>query len=684
MKLSPIIVIVGTTLLTSVALPANKDVLYGPEPAWVIPAPTPTSGDVPTEAAYRIEYSDSQMRLSQMGVEVFQAFKIRILKPEALSLGNLSLSWNPSGGTATVNLLRIVRDGEVTDLVGKEPFTVIQREGALESSVLNGVLTASLQVPGLQVGDEVEFAATTQNKDPTLGDHHFGVSQLGLTGMPGAFRARVIWPQSLHVRWRATSDIANLKPTSVKDSTELLYELRDPHAVVTAQGAPDRVNLRRFIEMSDFESWAELSARFWTLFNSASTLTEHSPIRKEIARIANSSPDPAKRLRLALQLVQNQIRYVYIGLNGANYMPAIADETWERRFGDCKAKTAVLLAILRELGIPAEAVLVDLGGGDGIDQHLPSPLAFNHVLVRATVGDVTYWLDGTRQGDPRLVTEPAEPFRWVLPLRASHGDLVRLDLKPASSPLELTYIFADASKGFNERAPVEMQSVLRGDAAIQLRVGLSVLSAEDARRGLLAYWQKGNPWMEPSEASWHYDEDRGTMILTVKGLGKLDWQGNDSDGRKLDLFGAGFYKPDEMRRPADQDQAAPWKLSFPRFKCWATAVRLPAVDDKWKWDYNSDPIDAHVGGVHYWRTADLRDGIMRTVMSSNTEVPELTALEATQLNKELSTFNYYMSTVYQTQLGAVGPFYDPARAPPFPLDMDWTREDVPCGQPGRQ
>src|SRR5207245_7674926 len=37
-------------------------------------------------------------------------------------------------------------------------------------------------------------------------------------------------------------------------------------------------------------------------------------------------------------------------------VPASAETTWSRRFGDCKAKTALLLAILHEFGIEAEPV----------------------------------------------------------------------------------------------------------------------------------------------------------------------------------------------------------------------------------------------------------------------------------------------------------------------------------------
>ncbi|WP_404482684.1 transglutaminase domain-containing protein [Novosphingobium sp. BL-52-GroH] len=66
--------------------------------------------------------------------------------------------------------------------------------------------------------------------------------------------------------------------------------------------------------------------------------------------------------------------------------PATAEETWQRRYGDCKGKTALLLALLRELGIEAQAVLANNSGNDnGLAERLPSPRMFDHVLVRARI-----------------------------------------------------------------------------------------------------------------------------------------------------------------------------------------------------------------------------------------------------------------------------------------------------------
>ena len=60
------------------------------------------------------------------------------------------------------------------------------------------------------------------------------------------------------------------------------------------------------------------------------------------------------------------------GLPGIHAMWAGADLTWERRFGDCKGKTVLLLALLHELNIQAQPSLISTQSGDGMDARLPT------------------------------------------------------------------------------------------------------------------------------------------------------------------------------------------------------------------------------------------------------------------------------------------------------------------------
>jgi transglutaminase-like putative cysteine protease len=665
-------------LAFGVAYAASPEVRYGPAPGWIIPPPPPT--DTPTRegAAVRVAYADYQTRLSASGAETYSAFRVKVLTPAGLVVGNVTAAWNPSSDQLTVHNLKIIRDGQSIDVLAMTKFRVIERENNLAYAMLDGQLTAVLQVPGLEVGDELEFSATLRRKDATLGDHFNGFLGLPAQGGLGAYRMRLVWPKDGRVRWTATPDLGKAEPRDRGDEQELIYELRDPASAIGTDGAPARFNLRRRLEYSSFSTWSDLSHLMWPLFEAAEGLAPESPVRAEAAKIAASTTDPRLRAEAALRLVQDRIRYVYVGLDGGNYHPANADETWARKFGDCKAKTALLLAILKELGVPAEAALVNMAGGDGLNEHLPSLDLFDHVLVRATIGSNTYWLDGARVGDRHLSTLVPPLYRWVLPVRAGAADLEGLKLEAAVLPQVYMAVNADMSAGFTAPAKVTATQVLRGEGVYAMQTQLAAAPADDADRLLKAYWRQLIPWVEPVAVSYRYDEAANTLALTMGGEGKPDWEGDDRRGHALSIYGAGFSPPAEFRRPAEQDQAAPWVTAFPSYKCWTTNIKLPPNPANWRWDYRAAPVNERMGGVIYWRQAALEGGVMRTTMSRKTYLPEITAAEANAVNKQLPTFDNNISRVFQRPPG--GKFLGAHISGGQPA-ADWQEKTFPCAPP---
>ena len=189
--------------------------------------------------------------------------------------------------------------------------------------------------------------------------------------------------------------------------------------------------------------------------------------------------------------MQQNVRYIYVGLNGGNLTPAAADETWQRRYGDCKAKTVLLLALLRELGIDAQAVLVNTTGmDDGFDQRLASPNLFDHVVVRATLEGRTYWLDGTLPAVVGPGAQPFLPYRWVLPITAQGSTLERRPWTPAARPNLVSLYEIDARTGFDKPARITSTTITRGVAGLEQEMQLSAVTPVQL---LSAFRQKGTP-----------------------------------------------------------------------------------------------------------------------------------------------------------------------------------------------
>jgi Domain of Unknown Function with PDB structure (DUF3857)/Transglutaminase-like superfamily len=663
-------------LSTHASADVIKEVQYGAAPSWVKPALAAPTDAQTSDALFRIVFQDNQERVSKGTLESYTAYRIKILKPEALALGNIRVLWSPSAGSATVHFLRIVRDGNVIDVLKQAKFKVLEREAGLEQSMLDGNLTATLQVPDLRVGDELEFAATLVRTEPAFGSHNAGVAQIPANGIPGTFRYRLLWPATSAIQMRLSNDLPATTPKVDGGFKSLDLELRDPPAIPDVDGAPARYNTHRTIEYSDYAGWPELSKRMWPLFETASRLEPDSPIHAEAAKIAASSSDPVQRTEAALRLVQDQVRYVYVGLNGANYLPASADETWRRRFGDCKAKTVLLMALLRELGINAEPVAVNSKGGDGTNEHLPDPDLFDHVLVRAKVSGKDVWLDGTRLGDRHLDMIPAPDFEWALPLSARGSELVSVPPVTSIYPQSISVVDIDARAGFAKDANWTVKQVIHGDEAFVMDTSLATVSPVDAERALKSYFRQAMSDVEPDEVHWRYDERHATIVLSMNGKGKVDWEGNDSVGHQLTLIGGGFYAPGKMERPKDEDHSASWAVTYPKFSCYATTVRLPPPTKGFRWTYSSKPVNRQLAGVAWWREAGLENNVVRTVQSSQSFTRELAASEAAQVNAQLPKFDNLMSTVQETSSQP-----EKAAALPFTDEPDWVSNPAVCSPP---
>lgn len=79
-----------------------------------------------------------------------------------------------------MNKVHIIRDGRRIDVLGAgQTFTTVRRETNLEAAMLDGTLTAAIQPEGLQVGDIINVAVTTEHVDPVLKGHVEGTSPAG-------------------------------------------------------------------------------------------------------------------------------------------------------------------------------------------------------------------------------------------------------------------------------------------------------------------------------------------------------------------------------------------------------------------------------------------------------------------------------------------------------------------------
>lgn len=614
--------------LPAAAAPALKP-LYAAPPSWVDVAALPQAETPADPPAVQTILDDNQSRLSPDGDTYYNRRAWKVLKAEGLSrFTSMGTSWEPEKEVVTLHHLRIIRDGKTIDLLGKgQKMLVLRREQNLERAALDGRMTVNQQLEDVRVGDIIDWAYTYVRKDPILEGRSYDQEALNFTGPAARYRVILTWPTSAPVKWNATAGFGEPQVSTAGGLTRLVLDRQNILAPKAPVGAPARFRRVGVFEASSFASWNEISKLMAPLYATAQRLDDKSEIKAEAAAIKAAHATEQARAFAALQLVEEKTRYFFIGLGDGGYVPARADLTWQRKFGDCKGKTALLLALLNELGITAEPALVNAGGGDGLNERLPSLGAFNHVIVRATIAGKTYWLDGTRTGD-RSGLEALRPpqHRWALPVRAAGAELERIVIPAYEAPQMEMVTHVDLTKGVAVPAPTRLSIIIRGESAIPFRNMLAVAPRADLERNLRQS-MGASPNFELDDIQWKDAPEADRLDLVITGKSELDWRlNNDVSKQEYRVAVGGPLRVSFPKRAEGPNQDAPFALTFPAHTRTAIEIVLP---EKGKGFVVRGPnMDEVFAGARQVRKSELVDGVARFTTDFRALEPEISHKDA--------------------------------------------------------
>ena len=618
---------VAACLAMFAATASAQEVERSPAPAWVAAplsdAPTPASGD----AALRILMIDHQIRFDSEGSHTYTFQRFQVLTRQGLgSVGTVNLSWSPPRQRLEVHALRIVRDGQTIDVLAGQSFETLRRENNLESAMIDGRLTATLQPRDLRVGDVLELAFTLHDNHGVLAPHVEAFDSVSSGQTIDHYRLRATWSDDHPMRVVASEPWADVRPR--RNGGDWLYEIdaRDLAPERVPDDLPVRFRLFRTIQFTDFASWADASRLMAPLYETGATLESDSPLRAEIERIRAENDTDAGRAMAALRLVEDQVRYLALSMGQGNYVPMSADEVWRSRYGDCKGKTVLLLALLKGLGIEAEATLVSTQWGDGLDAQQPLLAWFDHVIVRATVDGRTYWMDGTRIGDRSLEGLVAPPYRWTLPVRAGGAELEPIAQVPLTVPTVEILFDLDAKAGIDADAGLVMDIVYRDDYATAMRRQLGAIPPDQLETMLKAQWGGEDSGMTIETVETRYDEPANELHLILRGTTRMSWV-NGSAGRVMALPDSALVLPSREERKGIMARFKdhPYAISHPTMSRSVFRIALPYDGRGFQLEGGDQTLEG--GGYRIERRGGLENGVAEVTVTTTSLAPEVSAEE---------------------------------------------------------
>ncbi|MBN2175923.1 MAG: DUF3857 and transglutaminase domain-containing protein [Bacteroidales bacterium] len=160
--------------------------------------------------------------------------------------------------------------------------------------------------------------------------------------------------------------------------------------------APNDFKIRN--QWGNAETWESFGSWIYSLTKGKDELSEET--RNEVLQMIASVNDVYGKIRIIYQYFQKKTRYASIQIGLGGWEPFDAETVDRLSYGDCKALTNYLQALLKVAGIPSYYTLVKAGDyASEIITGFPSN-QFNHAILCVPLGNDTLWLECTNQNIP--------------------------------------------------------------------------------------------------------------------------------------------------------------------------------------------------------------------------------------------------------------------------------------------
>jgi transglutaminase-like putative cysteine protease len=220
---------------------------------------------------------------------------------------------------------------------------------------------------------------------------------------------QLVFPSELAPKYKTFNlDIEPSKATTANGMTSLTWELHDLAPIKMEAFAPEHSFIPQIhAAPNEFEyagykgsmaSWEEYGKWHALLNKDRDILTEQT--KATLRTLTKDLPDNESKTKAVYEYLQGKTRYVSIQLGIGGLQPFEASVVEQMGYGDCKALSNFMVAMLKEVGIKAYYTTV-MAGANARDVMLDFPShQANHVIVAVPNDKDTVWLECTSQKNP--------------------------------------------------------------------------------------------------------------------------------------------------------------------------------------------------------------------------------------------------------------------------------------------
>jgi tetratricopeptide (TPR) repeat protein/transglutaminase-like putative cysteine protease len=306
---------------------------------------------------------------------------------------SLTVGWEPWHEARPVIRARVIEPDFSVHTLDPNTITEAPARGGDYKTYSDGKrLRAPL--PAIAPGVVVEEEYVETETEPLFAAGRVGRIALGQEDNPVA-HSRVIFdfPAALPLRTNLVL-LPDVKPVRTENGGRitLTYDVGPLDAIDDREPYPPPEDVRfPIIEFSTGASWQSIATTYGKIVDDRAG----SPaVEAVVAPLVAGKKSAAEKEAAILDYLDREIRYTGIEFGEAAIVPHDPAETLARKFGDCKDKATLLVAMLRAAGIPANVALLSVESRIDVPVDLPGMGMFNHAIVYVS-GKNPLWIDAT-------------------------------------------------------------------------------------------------------------------------------------------------------------------------------------------------------------------------------------------------------------------------------------------------
>src|SRR5579862_390916 len=227
-------------------------------------------------------------------------------------------------------------------------------------------------------------------------------------------------------------------------------------------------------------TWASFGAFNYQLIKGRDVLP--ADVKSKVHELTDNIQDERHKIAVLYDFLQKNTRYISIQFGIGAWQPFDANYVATKRYGDCKALSNYMVALLKEAGIAGKYVIIRA------KENAPEVVSdfpcsqFNHVIACVPMGRDTVWLECTDHELPPGYLSSFTANRWGLLVDETGGTLVRTPKYGINDNLQVRKITATINDEGNLTADVN--TFYKAEQQDDLELELEYKSKDDLLKQL--------------------------------------------------------------------------------------------------------------------------------------------------------------------------------------------------------